>query len=182
MELIKLKFMANTVSCLNAILETIEQGDDFIISKVKETNQEFQECVSAVETLAKEKNVTIRVNDSSTYSTIFRKNFNFWTESPLIFFHYFDRYTKPKLDRYEMFRQIKGGIYSLDLYTRISKPTKKNLVKCPERLKYDMNEYEKIETYKDGTFKIQADAELLWLIQFINEFNKKLDKWVRRES
>ena len=65
----------------------------------------------------------------------------------------------------------------MDLYTRISPPTKKNLVKCPERLRHDLNEYEKIETYKDGTFKIQADEELLWLIQFIKEFNTKLEKW-----
>ena len=181
MELKKLEHMKSVVEAMNNILNLLAKNDDnLIVEKIKEVNRNYKQDVLDVEKLAEQKRVSIRIEPSSTYLYHFKDVFGFWADSTI---EYYNRINlSGNFDRYNFGRQILRGLYSIEHYPRISEPTKKNLVKCPERLKYDLRAYTTIDTYQNGTFKIEADEELFWLIKFIKDFNKTLEMWQKKET
>jgi hypothetical protein len=181
MELKKIKYMDTVVSAMENVLKTIKKGDQHILSTIEMVNKKHIEAVRDVRNFAEKNIVSCRIDESSTYNSIFRDIFGFWGDNPIEFLHR-DTLTKPKLDRYAFSRQIRGGLYAINDFLRISEPTKKNLVKCPERLRYTLEGYTNIETYKDGTFKIEADEELLNFIKFTRKFIEELDKWEKEKN
>ncbi len=181
MELTKIKCMNSVVHAMENVLKTIKKGDDHILNCFMIIRNNYSHSVESIRKLAEENRVSMRIDDASTYQNHFRDVFGFWGDNPIEFLSR-RSLTEPKLDRYQFARQILRGLYSIENYPRISEPTKKNLVKCPEKLKYDLEAYPHIETYKNGDFKIEADDELLWLIKFIKDFYVEVEHWYKQQN
>ena len=181
MELKKITSMNSVVVAMENALKTIRKGDDHILNGLMLVRNNHSYSVEMVRKIAEENRVSMRIDENTTYHNHFRDIFGFWADNPIEFLNR-RNLTEPTLDRYAFSRQILRGLYSIDYYPRISEPTKKNLVKCPERLKYDLDKYEVIQTFKDGDFKIEADEELLWLIKFIKDFKEEVELWAKRET
>ena len=181
MKLTKVPGMDSVIRAMQNVLETIENDDQYIIDKLLLVNSNVKKAIAEVEDLAKKNNVSIRQNDHSTVSNHFRAVFGFWADNPVEYYHRPDFFISGKFDRYNFARQIIRGLYSIEYYPRISAPTKKNFVKVPEKLQYDLREYPVIERYSNGSFKIEADQELLDFIQYVKDFYAILDRWSKRE-
>ena len=186
MKLTKVPGMDSVIKAMQNVLETIENDDEYIVNKLLTMNDNIKKAIIEVQNCAEKNRVSIRQNDHSTVSNHFRDIFGFWADNPVEYYYRPDFYLDQKkmggtFDRYNFARQIIRGLYSIEYYPRISSPTKKNLVKVPERLQYDLKEYPVIEKYANGTFKIEADQELLDFIQYVKDFYTILDRWSKRE-
>lgn len=183
MKLTKVPGMDSVIKAMGNVLELINHNDDnMILNKLLLVNSSVKKAIAEVEDLAEKNHVSIRQNDHSTVSNHFRDVFGFWADNPVEYYYrpyFFIIYGQ--FDRYNFARQIIRGLYSIEYYPRISAPTKKNLVKVPEKLQYDLREYPLIERYSNGSFKIEADQELLDFIQYVKDFYAILDKWTKRE-
>lgn len=182
MKLTKVPGMDSVIRAMQNVLETIENDDEYIVNKLLLVNSNVKKAISEVQALAEKNRVSIRQNDHSTVSNHFRDVFGFWADNPVEYYYREDFFLKNgEFDRYYFARQIIRGLYSIEYYPRISAPTKKNFVKAPEKLQYDLREYPVIEKYNNGSFKIEADQELLDFIQYVKDFYAILDRWSKRE-
>ncbi len=181
MKLTKIPGMDSVIRAMQNVLETIENDDQYIVGKLLLVNSNVKKAIAEVNGLAEKKQVSICQNDHSTVSNHFHVVFGFWANNPIEYYHRPDFFLSGKFDRYNFARQIIRGLYPIEYYPRISVPTKKNFVKVPEKLQYDLREYPVIEKYGNGSFKIEADQELLDFIQYVKDFYAILDRWAKRE-
>ena len=72
-------------------------------------------------------------------------------------------------------------MHSLRYWKNISKPTKRGVVKCPNRISMELADYPVIDRFNSGDFKIQADKELFDLLTEIEEFYASIEIWAKKK-
>ena len=173
----RIKYMDNVVQNIRAVRVFLEQdiNDEKMKNLIDDLNREVESRIREVLDFAREKKVSIRENHESTAYTISTNFFGFWINDP-------HRLYSNNYSRYDFARRITDSLYSLRYWKSISKPTKKGVVKCPNRISMELAEYPIIDRFNSGDFKIQADKELLDLLTEIEEFYAAIEKWTNKHE
>lgn len=173
----RIKYMDNIIRNIRAVRVFLDQdvNDEKMKNLIDDLNREVRSSIDEVLSFAKEKRVTVRENHESTAYTISTDFFGFWINEP-------HRLSSKNYSRYDFSKHITDSLYSLRYWKQVSKPTKKGVVKCPNRISMELADYPVIDRFKDGDFKIQADKELFDLLTEIEEFYVSVDKWVNKNE
>ncbi len=173
----RIRYMDNVVRNLRAARVFLEQdiNDEKMKNLIDDLNREVKSSIDEVLNFAKEKRVSIRENHESTAYTISTDFFGFWIDQP-------HRLSSKDYSRYDFARRINNSLYSLRFWKSISKPTKKGVVKCPDRLSMELADYHVIDRFNGGDFKIQADKEVFDLLAEIEEFYAAIEKWTNKHE
>ena len=174
----RIKYMDNVVENMRTIRNFLkdDRSDYTMKCLIDDFNKTLETNIKEVLDFAKEKGVYVREYRDSAASEIFRRCFGFWIDNA-------HRTTSEGYSRDSFRIKIMAGMYTLQYWRKTSKPTKKGIVKCHDRIFGELKDgYPVIERYSSGSFKIQADQELLDLLKEIEEFHTELENWANNNE